>query len=75
LWQWLKHGAQLDNGRRLTQGWLDGLFVEIKTHLAASAPDNFSRFIIEAADLLQAMTKKPDMDEFLTLPAYAQLKD
>jgi len=75
LWQWLKHGAQLDDGRRLTPGWLDGLFAEIKTHLAASAPDNFSRFIIEAADLLQAMTNKPDMDEFLTLPAYAQLEE
>jgi len=75
LWQWLKHGAQLDDGREISQGWLDGLFAEIKARLASSAPDNFSRFIIEAADLLQTMTNKPDMDEFLTLPAYEQLND
>ncbi len=75
LWQWLKHGAQLDDGRAISQGWLDGLFAEIKTRLASSVPDDFSRFIIEAADLLQSMTNKPEMDEFLTLPAYEQLSD
>ena len=75
LWQWLKHGAQLDDGRKITQGWLDGLFAEIKMRLASSVPDDFSRFIIEAADLLQEMTNNPEMDEFLTLPAYAQLSD
>ena len=75
LWQWLKHGAQLDDGRKITADWLDELFAEIKTRLASSAPDNFSRFINEAADLLQSMTSNPDMDDFLTLPAYKQLSD
>jgi len=75
LWQWLKHGAQLDDGREITQAWLDRLFAEIKEFLASSAPGNFSPFIIEAADLLQSMTNRTDMDEFLTLPAYEQLND
>ncbi len=75
LWQWLKHGAQLDDGRSITQDWLDGLFNEVKALLVSTAPDNFSRFIIEAADLLQTMTSNPEMDEFLTLPAYEQLND
>lgn len=74
LWQWLKHGAQLDDGRKITRIWLDGLFEEVKALLVSTAPGNFSGFIIEAADLLQAMTNKPDMDEFLTLPAYEKLK-
>ncbi len=75
LWQWLKHGAQLDDGRSINQDWLDGVFEEIKTLLVSTAPVNFSRFIIEAAELLQTMTNKPDMDEFLTLPAYEALND
>ena len=75
LWQWLRHGAKLDDGRNITQDWLDGLFVEIKTRLASSAPDHFSQFIIDAADLLLEMITKPDMDEFLTLPAYEQLSE
>ena len=75
LWQWLKHGAQLDDGREITQDWLDELFAEIKEFLISSAPDKFKQDIIEAADLLQTMTSKPDMDEFLTLPAYEQLND
>jgi malate synthase len=75
LWQWLRHGAMLDDGRSITRTWLDGLFAEVKALLVSTAPANFSRFIIEAADLLQAMTYKADMDEFLTLPAYEQLND
>ena len=75
LWQWLKHGAQLDDGRKITRDFLAGLFAEIKARLSSSAPDNFKRFIIEAADLLQDMTNNPEMDEFLTLPAYEQLND
>jgi malate synthase len=75
LWQWLKHGAQLDDGRKITQAWLDGLFAEIKARLASAAPDDFAPFVIEAADLLQRMTVNPEMDEFLTLPAYEQLND
>ena len=75
LWQWLKHGAQLDDGRKITRGLLDGLFEEIKALLVSGAPAGFSQFIIAAADLLKAMTNNPEMDEFLTLPAYTQLGD
>jgi malate synthase len=75
LWQWLRHGARLDDGQEITADWLDGLFAEITTRLASSAPDHFSKFIVEAGGLLQSMTTKQDMDEFLTLPAYEQLSD
>ncbi len=75
LWQWLKHGAQLDDGRKITQDWMDGLFNEEKTLLVSAAPGNVSLSIIAAADLLQTMTCNPQLDEFLTLPAYEQLND
>ena len=75
LWQWLKHGAQLDDGRAITQDWLNSVFDDVKTILVSSAPDSESQSIIEATDLLQTMTNNPELDEFLTLPAYEQLND
>ena len=75
LWQWLKHGAQLDDGRKITQDWMDGLFDEEKAHLVSAASNSATQSILEATDLLQRMTCKTELDEFLTLPAYAQLND
>jgi malate synthase len=74
LWQWLKQSAQLEDGRQITQQWLDGLFDEEKAKLVVIAP-TAAESIGEATDLLQKMTHNAELDEFLTLPAYAQLKD
>jgi len=75
LWQWLKHGAQLDDGRKITRGWMDGLFDEEKGHLVSLASNHATQSILEATDLLQRMTCNTELDEFLTLPAYEQLND
>jgi malate synthase len=75
LWQWVKQGAELDDGRKITQLWLDGLFEEEKAPLLAAAPESFGPSISDATALLQRMTSNPELDEFLTLPAYEQLKD
>jgi malate synthase len=74
LWQWVKQGAQLEDGREITQPWLDGLFEEEKDLLVSSAPAA-SQAITDATTLLQQMTSNPELDEFLTLPAYEQLND
>ena len=75
LWQWLRHGAKLDDGRQITQDWLDSVFDDVKALLVSAAPASASRSITEATDLLQKMTCNPELDEFLTLPAYEQLND
>jgi malate synthase len=75
LWQWVNQGAKLDDGREITQDWLDGLFEEEKAPLLATAPEVFALSISEATALLQRMTSNSDLDEFLTLPAYEQLND
>lgn len=75
LWQWLKHGAQLDDGRKITQDWMDGLFGEEEAHLVSAASNSATQSILEATDLLQRMTCNTELDEFLTLPAYEQLND
>jgi malate synthase len=75
LWQWVKQAALLDDGRRITQDWLDGLFEEESTLLVSSAPAAATQAITDAIRLLQQMTSNSELDEFLTLPAYAQLND
>ena len=74
LWQWVRQNAEMDDGRHVTQAWLDGLFAEENAKLVAIAPAA-SESINEATALLQKMTSNAKLDEFLTLPAYAQLKD
>ena len=75
LWQWVKQSAQLDDGREITQDWLDGLFEEEKAPLISAAPASAAGAITRATALLQEMTGNPELDEFLTLPAYEQLND
>lgn len=75
LWQWVKQGSSLDDGRTITQDWLDGLFAEEKALLTASAPDATAGVIENATALLQEMTSNSELVEFLTLPAYQLLTD
>jgi len=75
LWQWVKQGSALDDGRPVTQAWLDGLFEEEKALLVSSAPVGAGQAITDATMLLQQMTSNSELDEFLTLPAYEQLND
>ena len=75
LWQWVKQSAMLDDGREITQDWLDGLFEGEKALLISAAPASASSAITRATALLQKMTSNPKLDEFLTLPAYEQLSD
>ena len=75
LWQWVKQGSLLDDGRKITQDWLDALFEEEKAPLAASAAGAGVGAIENATALLQEMTSNSELVEFLTLPAYQQLND
>ncbi len=75
LWQWVKQAAQLENGEKITQEWLDGLFGEEMALLISAAPGEASQAITDATKLLQQMTSNSELDEFLTLPAYEQLGD
>ncbi len=75
LWQWVKQGSRLDDGRHVTQAWLDGLFGEENSRLVAAAQGTATTAIDNATALLQAMTRSDELVEFLTLPAYRQLDD
>lgn len=75
LWQWVRHGASLDDGRKVSSEWLDPLFEEESEPLKAAAGNGQIQAINRATVLLQEMTRNPELVEFLTLPAYWQLND
>jgi len=75
LWQWLHHGAKLADGRAVTSALYDALLADelmkIKNEVGA---DRYAAGHFPAAvDLFMRMVKSPELDDFLTLPAYERL--
>ena len=63
IWQWLRHGAKLSNGRQVTQEIVRSVIAEQKTKLQGGR-------MAEAADIFERMMTSPEFAEFLTLVAY-----
>jgi malate synthase len=77
VWQWIRHGAALDDGRAVTRALLDQtLDEEMKTIAGELGPDRVGggRFA-EARELFRSLCVAEDMEDFLTLPAYELLND
>jgi malate synthase len=70
LWQWIRLGAELDDGRVLTSE----LFISLFTQEMADLRRDFSSPRLEgAAELFTRMVLSDSLEEFLTLPAYELL--
>ena len=65
LWQWLHHGAELEDGRTLTPE----LFGELYDDEVAKLGENFT----DAAALFHDVATRTPLADFLTLPGYARL--
>ncbi len=63
VWQWLRHGARLSDGRPVTQEMVRQVIAEQKSKLKSGR-------IAEAAEIYDRMITSPDFAEFLTLVAY-----
>ena len=63
VWQWVKHGARLNDGRLVTQQMVRNIIAEQKTKLKL-------RRMEVAADIFERMMTSTDFAEFLTLEAY-----
>lgn len=76
VWQWLKHGAKLDDGRVIDQPLVDGIVDEemakLRDSLGAERFD--SGHFADAIALFRQVSTPPDFAEFLTLPAYQRIK-
>ncbi|AXH00448.1 malate synthase A (plasmid) [Deinococcus wulumuqiensis] len=65
LWQWLRQGVKLEDGRTLDQNLFDHLYTEEVQNLGADFAD--------AADLFKQTATGDTLAEFLTLPGYERL--
>jgi malate synthase len=75
IWQWLRHGAKLDDGRKIDVALFDRLVEEEMTALRGTlGPAKFDggRFK-DAIDIFSAMSTSAEYEDFLTLPAYQRI--
>jgi malate synthase len=63
VWQWVRHGAKLSDGRPVTAELVRAMIAEQKNKLKGSR-------MAEAAEIFERMMTSPDFEEFLTLVAY-----
>ena len=75
LWQWLRYGAKLDDGRPVTAEMFDELLAdELRQIREEFGPERYdSGHFSAAAELFLRMSKSREFDEFLSLPAYELL--
>jgi malate synthase len=75
VWQWLRHGARLADGRRIDRALFDRTLeselANLSTELGVERYDG-GRFA-EASALFAALSTDSEFAEFLTLPAYELL--
>ena len=77
VWQWLKHGARLDDGRVIDRALFDQLLAEETAGLEDELGDELftgGRFQ-DAIQLFADLSTAEDFEEFLTLPAYGLLSE
>jgi malate synthase len=67
VWQWIRHGARLDDGRPVTRELFASVLDEEAGRLGGDG-----RFP-EAKALFETLSTASDLEEFLTLPAYERL--
>jgi malate synthase len=75
VWHWIHHRASLEDGRQVTRELVERVLAEemerVARELGANRFDS-GRFP-EAVELFLKVATSPELEEFLTLPAYAAL--
>ena len=75
VWQWLRHGAALDDGRVITPSLLHAVVIEELTAIEATvgADAYAAGRYADAAALFTELALAEHCPDFLTLPAYARI--
>ena len=75
IWQWIYHGADLSDGRKVTPELFEEVLEdEMKKLRETLGEERWTAGHFEAAvKLFSEMTKAKECEEFLTLPAYQQI--
>lgn len=69
IWQWIKHGTKLSDGRAVTQA----LYRQIKDAELGGLTRNGAGRFAEAAEILDSLVEGQEFVEFLTIRAYPYL--
>jgi malate synthase len=72
VWQWLRHGARLADGRPVERAVVAALLADELERLRADASTAGPRFAL-AADLFERLVLSDELADFLTLGAYEHL--
>ena len=73
LWQWLRHGASLDDGRPVTAELYRQVRAEEAAALVGQRGQENAGALDKAVELLDEIVLSEDFVEFLTLPGYRYL--
>jgi malate synthase len=73
LWQWIRHGAHLKDGRKIDVALCDAILHEELAKAKASVPAGQYPSYDKAAELMRQMYILPTFVDFLTIPAYHEL--
>ena len=68
VWQWIHHGTETAEGRRITREWVDALLADVVATLPRQEGDRFD----DAEALFREVALADEYPSFLTLSAYAQ---
>ncbi len=69
IWQWIRHGAELDDGRSVTADLYESLRDDELDALGGRAESRYG----DAVEILDQLVLNDEFTEFLTLPAYEYL--
>jgi len=69
IWQWIRHSAELDDGRSVTTELYESLRDEELATLGGSEVSRYG----DAVEILDQLVLNEEFTEFLTLPAYEYL--
>ncbi|QIN62985.1 Malate synthase [Caballeronia sp. SBC1] len=74
VWQWLRHGTRLRDGRQVTRELVRAMVTEeIDRYRIESTESLAEEDIEQARALFEEVAMKEDFPEFMTLPGYARL--
>ncbi len=73
LWQWIRHGAQIDDGRTIDADLYAAIRDEELAAIDARLGDSRRRYVTRAARIFDELILAAELADFLTLPAYEEL--
>jgi malate synthase len=73
VWQWLRHGARLDDGRRVDESLYRQIYESEVDTARSSLRAGRAESLDTAAALFDDLARAEEFPEFLTLPAYEEI--